>query len=431
MLSVAFFLVIAAFWIVKPIKRGLMLSVYDDSPLHLLGMVLRAAEVEQLAKLINVVVAIGVVAGFTALVRRFGRARLVLLIPGGLAVMFLAMATIVDVGGPAVAWPLYVLGDMYATIMVGTFWALSNDIMRNGEAERAYGIVGLGGVVGGFVGATVVRGLVGSQGRGLLLSIAAAVIVIVGIVLHFVARRAAEHSGTRPRLTDATEDGTSAWREGAVLVRRSKDLLGICALVAVYEIVSNLVDFQLAATVERTVSGDTDKDALFGLVGQLTGIVSIVVQLFFTSFVMHRFGLGVALLALPLAILGGSLGFLAVPTLALAAVMSTSDNALNYSINQSAREALYVPLDRHQKYKAKAFIDMFVQRVAKMVSVGIALVATGLLGLGGVRWLSLVSIPLLVAWVMLARWLGRRNERLARGGVDGVDTAAPRRRPTM
>ena len=418
MLSGAFFLVTAVFWIIKPIKRGLMLSTYEDAPLHLMGMVLRAAEVEQLAKLLNVVVAVGVVAGFTWLVRRFGRARLVLLVPFGLAALFVLLATVVSANGPIVAWSLYVVGDMYSTIMVGTFWAVSNDIMHKGEPERAYGIVGLGGVIGGFIGATVVRGWVGSHGRAPLLLGAAGLIVLVGIVLRAVERRATQRTGPRPRLGDSTNGRAGAWREGAMLVGRSRDLLGICALVAVYEVVSNIVDYQLAATVELNVAGDTAKDAFFGLVGQLTGVVSIVVQLLLTSMVMHRFGLGVALLLLPLSILGGSLGFLVAPTLAVAAVMSTSDNALNYSINQSAREALYVPLGRHAKYKAKAFIDMFVQRLAKMVSVFIVLLATELLGLSQVRWLSLVAIPLLAGWTFVARWLGRRNEALLRGDED-------------
>ena len=58
----------------------------------------------------------------------------------------------------------------------------------------------------------------------------------------------------------------------------------------------------------------------------------------------------------------GSLAFLALPTLWLGSLLNTADNAFSYSINQSAKEALYVPTTEDEKYKAKAFIDMFVQR---------------------------------------------------------------------
>ena len=53
----------------------------------------------------------------------------------------------------------------------------------------------------------------------------------------------------------------------------------------------------------------------------------------------------------------------------LAEFLNTADNAFSYSINQSAKEALYVPTTEDEKYKAKAFIDMFVQRAAKAVAV--------------------------------------------------------------
>jgi AAA family ATP:ADP antiporter len=125
---------------------------------------------------------------------------------------------------------------------------------------------------------------------------------------------------------------------------------------------------------------------------------------------MRRFGVGAALLFLPVAILFGSVGFLAMSTLLFATMMSASDNALNYSINQSAKEALYVPTSRDEKYKAKAFIDMFVQRSAKLFAVGLNLAFVAVVGLAGVRWLSVGTILALAAWIPLARYLGRRFE---------------------
>jgi AAA family ATP:ADP antiporter len=410
-LSLVFFLTTAVFWIVKPIKRGLMLSIYDDDPIHLGSWVLEAAEIEQVAKVVNVVAALFVVALFTKLVRRFDRRRLIMIICTGLSLPFLGFAFVVETRSPWVAWPLFIVGDMYATLMVGTFWALTNDLMRNGEAERAYGIIGLGGVVGGFVGATTVNGLVESVGRAPLLMTAAFLVLTLGAVTLAV-ERAASRGSSRSSSRLGSHDRGSAWLEGARLVRRSRYLLAVVGLVTLYETTSNIIDFQLAAAVQLEVEGSEAKDAFFGLVGQLTGVVSILAQLLVTSWVMRRFGVGMALLVLPVAILGGSMGFLIVPSLALAAVMSTSDNALAYSVNQSAKEALYVPLDRHEKYKAKAFIDMFVQRGAKVLSIALALAASEIVGLEGVRWLSLPVLVTLVGWIWIARWLGQRNAEL-------------------
>jgi ATP:ADP antiporter, AAA family len=137
--------------------------------------------------------------------------------------------------------------------------------------------------------------------------------------------------------------------------------------------------------------------------------VAFGVQLLLTSFVMTRFGVGAALMFLPVAALLGSMGFLVAPVLLVGSALSTCDNGFSYSINQSAKEVLYVPTTREEKYKAKAFIDMFVQRFAKALAVGVSLVITmTFTGFGSVRWLSLATVLILIAWLAAVRYVGRR-----------------------
>ena len=61
-------------------------------------------------------------------------------------------------------------------------------------------------------------------------------------------------------------------------------------------------------------------------------------------------------------VLAVSSGFVLLPLLWVGSFLSIADNALNYSMNQSAKESLYVPTSPVEKYQAKAFIDVFVQR---------------------------------------------------------------------
>jgi len=186
-------------------------------------------------------------------------------------------------------------------------------------------------------------------------------------------------------------------------------LLGIAAVLGLYEMVSNIVQFQLSTVVEQQIATDIERDAFFGVVGQATSLVSIGVQLFLTSFVMKRYSVKAALMFLPLAILGGTLGFVLVPSLIFVGFMSVSDNALNYSINQSVKESLYTPTSQDVKYKAKSFIDIFIQRAGKVLAVGLNLGLT-LLVVADVRWLSIAVGVLLVAWIAVTRFLGREYE---------------------
>jgi len=425
LMSAFFFLVIAIFWILKPLKRGLLVSYFGDAPVTFFGLTFGGAEAEQIAKFLNVIAAYVVVIVFTILARRFPRHWLVAILTAFFGASFAVYAYLLqDVQSQLVVWSFYVLGDMFNTAMVVVFWAFTDDIWTPEEAKRTYGMVGLGGVVGGLVGATIVNATVEEAGRPPLLLWAILPLALIVIIAFVVNRLTTTREERRENHAAAPRKTTPAALEGGKLVFASRYLLAIAAIVGIYELVSNLVDFQLASTVETRVAGDLPKDAFFAMVGQVTGAASIVVQLLLTSWIMKSFGVKVALLFLPIAIATSSLGFLLLPTLVFATAMSASDNALNYSINQSAREALYTPTDPEVTYKAKAFIDMVVQRFGKVVAVGLNLGFVAIVT-EEVRWLSLVTLGLATAWCFLILQVGRRFNEKAEGGRDADELAGP------
>ncbi|HEX9652106.1 MAG TPA: Npt1/Npt2 family nucleotide transporter [bacterium] len=418
LMSVYFFLVIATFQALKPMKRGAFLSYYGETTFDFLGRMFSGPEAEQIAKVLNMVFAYVIAIVFTLMVRKLARQNVILIFCAVFGASFVLYALLLSDLSVGVVWSFYVFGDMFNSAMVALFWAFMNDTVVADEAKRVYGIVGLGGVIGGLVGNTIVKEYVETLGREPILLLCIAPMVVIAAIGLTVNKMAEKKQGPQP--TPAAIESTpktNAAFEGAKLVFSSKYLLAIAGILGLYEIVSNIVDFQLSATVAQFVTGDLEKDAYFGLVGFIVAIVSIFVQLFLTSLVMKRFGVGVALLFLPFSILLGSLGFLIVPTLLFATMMSASDNSLNYSINQSAKEALYVPTSRDEKYKAKAFIDMFVQRFAKVIAVVVNLVVVAYVSIENVRWLSLVAILVIVAWIGIARFAGKKFEEISQPAV--------------
>ena len=235
-----------------------------------------------------------------------------------------------------------------------------------------------------------------------------------GIII--IAFLAARSFGFKPEQEVGRQDQTSnrnPFTEGARLVFSSRYLFSIVMILGLYEMVSTIIDFQFTSAVGHYLDGPAIGHQ-FSTVYALTNWIGFLVQLFLTGFIMTRFGVGAALLFLPVAALLSSVGFLFTPLLLFGSAMSISDNALNYSINQSGREALYVPTTREEKYKAKAFIDMFIQRFAKAVAVGLSLlITTFFAGFTNVRWLSVATIIILVVWIQAARFAGREFQRLA------------------
>ena len=412
MMALYFFLVIAVFWVLKPMKRGILVNLYQDAPLMIWGITFAGAEVEQLAKVANMFVVYLFVIAFTYLSRKLPRQQLNLVLCSFFAGLFLIFSFLVRDPGEPTAWSFYILGDIFNSAMVTFFWAYTNDLFSSDQAKRTYGVVGLGGIIGGIVGSSVVVGLVSQVGRPSLLIASIVPLVIMTGIGYWVHNRTGD-TNTQSNKVCAKGRRCSAMFEGAEIVFKSKYLLTIVGILGLYEMVSNIVDFQLSAIIASEIAGDVEKDAYFGFVGQVTSILSLIVQLFFTSFIMKRFGVGVALLFLPVAITFGAIGFLIVPGLLFVTIMSASDNSLNYSINQSAKETLYTPLSQDAKYKAKAFIDMFVQRFAKVLAVVLNLVVAAAIGLGQVHWLSLATLTILVFWIMLVRYAGKEFKKRA------------------
>ncbi|MFN2431082.1 MAG: hypothetical protein ABR574_13770, partial [Cryomorphaceae bacterium] len=129
-LSSFFFLVIAVFWVLKPMKRGLMVSYYQDNPLEIFNFVLQGAEVEQLGKVLNMVVALLLVLVFVWLYRVLTRPWLISVIASSFALLFILFAFLVQAlpDNAIVIWSFYVFGDMFNTMLVTLFWAFTNDV---------------------------------------------------------------------------------------------------------------------------------------------------------------------------------------------------------------------------------------------------------------------------------------------------------------
>lgn len=412
-----FFLVITTFWILKPLKKTQFVEFYDTSGFELLSWTFSAAQAEQLAKVLNMVVALFAAMAFAALSRRFRREKLTYVFCAFLVVCFAAFTPLFDAPADGTVWSFYLFGDLYNTLMVASFFAFLNDSVTADGAKRLYGLIVLGAVGGGAFGTTILSAYIDDLSVPEWLWISAGLSIAIAVLAGAAGARfrssgavAETPSDQADKQSESKPSGSAL--DGAKMVFRSKYLLSIALILGLYEMVSALMDFQFTSAVAHYLDGEAIGEH-FALVYAITNWVAFFVQLFLTSLVMRRFGVGAALLVLPAAALLSSGGFLVMPVLLTGSALLVSDNALNYSINQSAREALYVPTTREEKYQAKAFIDMFVQRFAKALAVGLSLAVTSFIsGIEGVRWLSLLTLVILIAWIRIAWFAGKEFDRL-------------------
>lgn len=416
-----FFIVIATFWILKPLKKAAFVKFYDfDEEKNLLGRSfygLSGPEAEQIAKVGNMVVAFFAVVVFTVLARKFHRHQLTAIFSVFTIVVLAWFGLTIEDSGEVTRWTFYLFGDLFNTLMVATFFVFLNDSVRPDDAKRLYGPIVLGGVAGGAIGSTFLRALItelsSAEWMWVCIGLTAAIAVIAIAAGKLVDKqKAAEPAAVKPVATKPPTANPAV--EGAKIAFKSRYLLSIVVIVALYEIVSTILDFQFTATLYGLLP-KSEADVQLSTVYAITNWTGLAIQVFATTFVMQRFGLKIALLIMPVAILLNSGAFLMLPILWTGSLLNTTDNALNYSLNQSSREALWTPTSRDEKYKAKAFIDMFVQRFAKAIAVGINLLIAALfVGIDGVRWLSIFVVVLVAIWLLAAAYAGKQFEDLTK-----------------
>ena len=129
------------------------------------------------------------------------------------------------------------------------------------------------------------------------------------------------------------------------------------------------------------------------------------------SRVLKYLGVRVALMILPCIALGGYAILFAMPLLNVVRWAKTAENATDYSLQNTVRQALFLPTTREQKYKAKQVIDTVFVRAGDVLQAAFVYVGVNVLALS-TRQFALANLGLVMVWLVLAYRIGVEYKRL-------------------
>jgi AAA family ATP:ADP antiporter len=411
------FLAMSAYNIVKPVTRSQFISSLgaDDLP--------------------YVQLAAGVLIGLLVYAYGRGAARVprrwvVPVTQAGMALILLAFWPLIRGGSAAASAAFFVFGLALGLLLISQFWTLANDLYDSRQARRLFGFIGGGASLGGAMGAAITRFSVDLVGTPNLLPISAAVLLACGAVVSIIVTR--EPQAATAHVIEAERGvGLSAARR---MLAESRHLRIITLLIMCAGMSAVIIEQQLnmAAEAEHTsVDGITRTLAQIAIYLSLAGFV---VQVGLTNRLHGSTGLVVALLILPMTI-----GVTAVIILFNAVIWAPAtarvlDTSLRYTIDKTTREVLFLPLGQELKHRAKAFVDVTVDRFARAAAAILLLIAIKPWGLG-LTWqqLSYLSLAIVAGWGALSfvarreylltfrRSLGRHEVEPAAVRFDAVD----------
>ncbi|MBZ5555890.1 MAG: HEAT repeat domain-containing protein [Acidobacteriia bacterium] len=301
---------------------------------------------------------------------------------------------------------LYVWASVYGVLLPAQVWMLANHVLTTREAKRLYGIIGSGAIMGWIVGGMMTKAVAARLGTANLLLMTGIALALCPLLVTFIWRERgdAERRGDRVSTADDAArrlPGPGGLRQSFAVVWRSPHLRAIAGVICLSSLVTTVAAWQFRAIAKSAIPETDALAAFFGTFNVYAGLLSLATQLFLTSRVLRRFGLGVALLVVPLALTAGSFAVLIWASIGSAVLLKGSDQVLRYSIDRSTVELLYLPVPEDQTRHAKAFIDTVVWRIGDCLGAICVLAGVVLLGLSAPQ-ISIVTIVLLGGWIAAA-----------------------------
>ena len=306
---------------------------------------------------------------------------------------------------------LYVWFEVIGTVMVIQFWLLTNTAFDTREAKRLFGVIASGGAVANTALGFSMGTLVDLFSADFLLP-ATALFIGLGFLMVLFIRQFLDETPVSSSKRTFSPDKK---KEGVF----SSPYLKVMTLTIVAAAVAgSLVDYQMKIIVSDNLD-ESEMASLFGTLYGAIGLISILIQFFFTSRFLSRFGVLLALMFLPGTLLLGSSAILLTPVLAAAISAKAGDQIFRFTLHDISSQLLWLPVSPQVKSKAKPFIDGTIKNLAGGLT-GILII--GLMSLfNDVRVLSIPAIILLIVWIIA-------NIKLKKGYVSELRTAVEKRR---
>jgi ATP:ADP antiporter, AAA family len=318
------------------------------------------------------------------------------------ALSLLVFAVLFRLENRAVAVAFYLWANFYGVLLLSQFWSFLNSRSHSREAKRIFGFIGVGGILGGLFGGLAAPPLASAFGLHALLLAAGVLVAGGGIALRLRGRAA---DGAPGLSTGAGEGSVNLWRQPYV---RWLAIASLCSVL-----VATLVDFQFKTELQRRHPEPHEIASFLGLFYTVTNLAALTLQLFFTRWSLNVLGAGWSAAVLPTGLGIGALVTLITPGFPAVFATRLWDQVIRLSINKSAVELFFFPLETGVRRHAKAVIEAGLERLGDALAGILILIVGATMGAG--TW-TMAAIVLVLVAVWVGAWLEVRRGYVAELG---------------
>jgi AAA family ATP:ADP antiporter len=346
------FSTLTAYYIIKPLSKGMFMSKFKVDELPHLNMALAITG--------------GVFAYLYTKLAVKSSLRSAVIWTSGISVF--CLASLWWALGTKRDWMLYVFNiwvSMFSIVMVTQCWVVAANFFTSREAKRVYTLLGTGAVLGGAFGGFFTNAVIPhvSAARHMLWFTC----VWIGIA-YLMFRLALAQS------PDSLQGATAGDKEEAefrfkdivspLLAHRHLQLImGITLLMLCADV---MIEFQMNSMIMRKTTNEKDVvQYLAKFTALYPNLLSVFLQFVVAGLAVRSLGVSGTLQIMPVCLGAVSAYTIAAPSLVITTIARNVETSSRYTLNRTAMELLYMPLPLELRNRTKAFIDIFVDRFGR------------------------------------------------------------------
>ncbi len=406
LLTANLFLLLGAYYLLKTVRESLILAE-------------GGAEVKAYSSAAQAIILLGVVPVYGWIATHLNRNRLL-----RWTTLFFALNLIVFYfigrSGARIGVPYFVWVGIFNVFAVSQLWAFATDLFTEAQGKRLFPVLGIGASLGAVAGAWGAGKLIVPLGPYNILWLSALMLCLCAFLTRaagWVITKKAGAEEQKKDLAPLSKDG------GFQLILRDRYLMLIAILTILLNVVSLSGDFIVGKLVvdhtnEVVGTASSLMKAREANIGEFyasyyewTNIVSFAIQAFLVSRIFKKIGIRASLFILPGISLATFTSILISPLLGVVRVFKIVENSTNYSLQNTVRNALFLPTSREAKYKAKAAIETFCWRFGDVLQAGVIFLGAELQF--SVRSFATVTLGITLAWLYVAFRLFQEHRRLS------------------
>lgn len=421
------FLILAAFYLIKPVREG-WLAVTDIAGFTKL-------EVKAYSAFAQSIILFAILPIYARLAAKWTRRDLILRVGGAFGVILVAFWLTQPgmlLGNiPAFGIFFYLFVGIFSVTLVAQFWAFSTDVYGPERGARLFPVVAIGAALGSTAGSWIGERLVS------LPSIEAFDVILFALIPLGLALLLATWTDRRGTYGDPSDWTTVRWDQPAApavpanigpfsMILKHRYLTATAAMIMVFTWVVTSGDNILFGIVQESFAhkysellNDPEafefvmREATTAFYGDLyfwVNLSTLLLQAFVVSRILSFGGMRALLYATPFVSLAVYTSMIFAPILGLIKVLKVAENSSNYSIQNTARQMLWLPTTKEMLYQAKPTIDTLFVRLGDGMAALTILVGTRVFNLGNTGFV-VINIFLIIVWITISKYLQREHGR--------------------